>query len=179
MKTVRIALTTPNYFKVTSWITKLRLGRKYCHACVISQDNESGLYDVSQAAHGMVHEMDLDIFKEKNNLVKVYTLTMNDVQFSRGRTWMKKQRGKGYSILGCIASTFRILRKLGLGRDGDREFICSEFAFRYLEVAFGTEIRPAGRGSDDYVCPAVLEGVLAEIEMRSPRWAQLVSDERH
>lgn len=164
MKSVRIALTSPNYFKLTSWVTKTRMGTNYCHACVIAQDDRFDIYEVAQAAHGMVHEMDLTIWKEKNDVIKVYYLELSDEQYYRGIKWMKKQRGKGYSEMGAIASTVPFLRALGLGRDGDREFICSEFAFRFLEEAFGKEIIPTGRGFDDYVSPEVLEGVLSKLQ---------------
>jgi hypothetical protein len=176
LETVRVALTTKKKWKWNSELIKWRLGTTYSHACVILHDETLDLHDVYQASHGQVHSIDLEVFKEENDLVKVYHFDLDPDQFRRAHTWLKKQRGRKYSVIGAIASTFSFLRKLGLGKDGDREFICSEYAFRFLEVAFGTEIRAQGRKNDDYVDPLILEGVLAEWQSRLPLVRMKVSD---
>lgn len=164
MRTIRIVLTYPNKFQLHSWITALRLGRPYSHAAIVMTDDETKTSGIVQASHGMVHEMYIETFSSTHHFVKTFTLYLRPEQFVRGRTWMKKQLGKKYSFLGMISATVPLLRFLGLGKDGDKEFICSEFCFRFLEEALGIDIIPTGRGFDDYVDPEVLEGVLVKME---------------
>lgn len=164
MRTVRIVLTYPNKFQLHSWITAKRLGRPYSHAAIVSADEEDQSTLVVQASHGMVHAIDLDLFQKTHDFVKVFTIDLTQEQFQKGRSWVKKQLGKKYSFWGMIASTIPFLRKLRVGQDGDKSFICSEFTFRYLEEALGIDIIPTGRGFDDYVCPEVMEGVLTKME---------------
>lgn len=162
MKTVRIALTTKKGWSLKSELIKWRMKVLYSHACVILKDEALEMYDVYQASHGQVHEIGLDIFKEINDLVKVYHLEMNEEQYKRGLIWLKKQRGKKYSFLGLIACTIPFMKKLGIGRDGDKEFICSEYALRYVEVSYDVEIR---NKNEDYVTPAQLENILEQIQV--------------
>lgn len=174
MRTIRIVLTYPNKFQFHSWFTALRLGRHYSHAAIVMNDYETGTAGVIQASHGMVHEMFIETFRETHHFVKIFTIDLNEAQYLRGRTWLKKQLGKKYSIAGMLAATVPFLRKLKFGQDGDKEFICSEFCFRYLEESLGVEIIPTGRGFDDYVCPEVLEGVMVKMEevQRHPLFKQ-------
>lgn len=164
MKTVRFVLTYPNEFQLHSWITAKRIGRPYSHAAIVMTEDDLNTTSVIQASHGMVHEIDVETFKQDYHFVKVFTIDLTPEQFIKGRIWIKKQLGKKYSFWGMIASTVSIFRKLGIGKDGDKSFICSEFTFRFLEEALGVDIIPTGRGFDDYVCPEVMEGVLVKME---------------
>lgn len=161
MKSVRVALTSKKKKSLKSWLIQWRMGVNYSHACVITKDEQYDLYDVYQASYGQVHEVGLDVFKEENNLVKVFYLEMTEEQHHRGMMWLKKQRGRKYSFWGLIACTFQVLRKLKIGRDGDKEFICSEYAFRYLEVCFDVQL---SKKADDYITPSDLENLLSRAE---------------
>lgn len=158
---VRVLFTYPTiFFKPFAWIIKKRLGTSFSHVCfVIDTGPRVQVLEVYQASKGRVWSITLERFLEENRIIKERTLQMNEEQFFRMLRYLKNQLGKKYSSTGAIASTFSILRKIGLGRNGDESFICSELVVRAIEEGFGLDIDFSSyrRDSDDYVDPLVFE----------------------
>lgn len=155
--------TYPKEFKLFSWIIKKRIKKNYCHVAVmISAGAEINLTDVYQAAHGMVHTMELDYFLSKNNIIKTYHVMGNREGLIETIRFLKKNSGKTYSVLGATACTVELFRKLKIGLDGNKEFICSEYGMGALETFLGKDIRP--EMPNDYIDPAVFEQILEQLK---------------
>ena len=153
-------LTEPKEFTFFSWIIKKRIRRNYCHVAVIPEIiDESGLKDVYQAAHGLVHAMESEYFFDLNKIVKVYQVKGTHEKLIETLKFLKSNSGKSYSQAGAIACTFWILRKLKIGLDGNKQFICSEYGMGALEKFLGKDIRP--EMANDYVDPALFESILS------------------
>ncbi len=148
--------------KVIAW----RIGRPYSHVAIVFYSPWLGLDLVIQASHGMVHVIPFQNMSRDNMVVKKFDLNFTQEQIARGVRWAVQMCGCGYSEAGAIAATFPILRSLGMGMDGDDEFICSEFSARFLEEAIGQSLEHM-RGADDYIDPALLEDLIADLEIET------------
>lgn len=155
-----------NPLKLTSKIISWRIGRPYSHVAIVFFSPWLGLDLVVQASHGMVHVIPLENMSRDNMVVKKFDLNLTQEQIARGIRWAVRMCGCGYSELGAIASTFRVLRSLGWGMDGDDEFICSEFTARFMEETMGQPLNHM-RGADDYIDPALLEDLIATLEIET------------
>lgn len=161
--------TSPKKFKLFSWIIKTRIGKPYCHVAIVitpSCEDAGGLTEVYQAAHGLVHSMEMDYFLSINNVIKTCHVIGDRDRLVETIKFLKKNSGKNYSELGAIACTFWILRKLKIGIDGDKEFICSEYGMNALEVFLNMDIRP--EIANDYITPAQFEAILDSLKTASP-----------
>lgn len=156
--------TTPVNFTLFSWIIKKRIGRDYCHVAIVPEIvDESGFKDVYQAAHGLVHAMESEYFYSLNRVVKTYQVNGTHERLVETLKFLKSNSGKYYSQAGAIACTFGLLRKLKIGFDGNKEFICSEYGMGALEKFLGKDIRP--EIANDYVDPALFERILETIKI--------------
>ncbi len=113
---------------------------------------------VIQASHGMVHVVPLEYMERENRVVAAFKIDLSEEELTRGIRWAVSMCGRGYSQLGALACTVPFLRRLGLAKNGDKEFICSEFAARFLEEAKG--IKLDHMRDDDHVDPAMVEDLI-------------------
>lgn len=152
---VEFLFTYPKKFKIVAWIIKTRIGREYDHVAVRVDTGPIGLYDIYQASHGSVNIIENENFQRENNILKTVKLEGDREAMLRVLRFLKKQTGKTYSVWGAIACTVRPLRMIGLGKDGDKSFICSEYGMRALEEFVGKKLYT---GLDaDYVDPEDFE----------------------
>lgn len=147
-----------NDLKLFSAVTRWRLKRPYSHVAIVFHSQWLGMPLVIQASHGMVHVVPLDHMKRDNKVVATYKIYMTQEEIGRGVRWAISMCGRGYSELGALACTVPLLRKLKLASDGDKEFICSEFAARFLEEAKGIQLDHMR--DDDHVDPAMIEDLI-------------------
>lgn len=159
-----LLFTYPKDAPVTSKIIKARLNTDYSHVCGVVSTGPIGLFDVYEASHGNVHGVDLTEFLKKNKVIKTCRIKFSNREdyYSLIR-YLKKQRGKDYSEWGAVASTFKCLRKLGIGDNGDDKFICSEYMARALEEAYGMDYSYMRRDTD-YIDPAFFEKILKQMK---------------
>lgn len=158
-----LLFTTPKKTNIFSSIIKWRLGTKYSHVCGVVSTGPIGLFDLYQASNGDVNAIELENFLEKNKVIQTCRICFDDKNdYYTLIRFLKKQLGKSYSMMGAIASTFPSLRFLGFGKDGDSEFMCSEYMARGLEMTeiLNIDDYKKGRGSADYVDPKFFETML-------------------
>lgn len=156
---ITLLFTYPKKFKIASWIIKSRLKTNYSHVCGVVTTGPIGLFDVYQASHGDVNNVDLCEFLKKNNVIKSCRIKIDKEDYYKIIRYLKKQRGKDYSEAGAIASTYPFLRKLGIGKNGDNGFMCSEYIARGLEQVDKFDYSQY-RKHIDYVDPKVFEMIL-------------------
>lgn len=162
---ITLLFTYPKDFRPVSWVIKTRLKTDYSHVCAVVSTGPIGLFDVYQASHGSVHGLDLCEFLKKNNVIKSCRIRVDKEDYYKIIRYLKKQRGKKYSEAAAVASTFPCLRALGIGRDGDDEFICSEYIVRALEQVDAFNYGEY-RDHADYVDPKVFEKVLEDNDFK-------------
>lgn len=158
---LRILFTTPVDFRIPSEIIKWRLNTEYSHVAIATYSKPFKEYDVYQASHGFVHSGQLPNFLIKNKIVKEYSFNVSSEENLKVIGYLKSKTFHTYSELGAIASTFKYLRSLGIGQDGDEEFICSEYACRAIEQIRGLNYQKY-RVATDYVDPKIFEKILKE-----------------
>jgi hypothetical protein len=159
-----LLFTYPKHPKITSKIIKWRLKTKYSHVAGVVSTGPIGLYDVYQASGGNVHGLDLCEFLNKNKVIKTCRISFDDKEdYYALIRYLKRQRGKDYSIWAAIASTFPLMRKLGIGLDGDNKFICSEYMARALEETKDFDYGEH-RKNADYVDPEIFEQMLIDLD---------------
>lgn len=158
-----LLFTFPKKPSIISRLIAWRLKTKFSHVCGVVGTGPIGLFDLYEASNGNVHDVDLENFLSKNKVIKTCRVAIEDKEeLYKIIRYMKKQRGKDYSEWGALASTFPFLRAIGVGKDGDHEFICSEYMVRALEQAniLDESDYKDGRGSTDYVDPRYFEKML-------------------
>jgi len=157
-----LLFTYPKDPAITSKLITCRLGTKYSHVCGVVSTGPIGLFDVYEASHGNVHGLDLTEFLKKNKVIKTCRVVIeNKDDYYAIIRYLKKQRGKSYSEWGALASTFKCLRNMGLGKDGDDQFICSEYMARAMEQFEDMDYSDY-RSSADYVDPKIFEKILED-----------------
>lgn len=164
-KLVEFIFTYPKSFKIAAWIIKMRLGTSYSHVAIKVRDSETSLNEIYQASHGMVHSIEEENFRNENHILKSFELYGDRESMIRLLTFLKKQEGKSYSELGAIACTIKPLRMIGIGQDGDREFICSEYGARALEEFVGKKLNFFSLKTD-YVDPEDFELFLEKLKIQ-------------
>lgn len=151
--------TYPKKFRPTSWLIKTVLGTKYSHVVTVVNTGPIETYDVYQASHGDCNLVELENFLAKNHVIKSRSIKLTRDEYIRTIRFLKLQCGKKYSYIGAIASAFKPFRRLGLGNDGDKTFICSEYALRGLEEGLNRNIQR----NDDWVEPKLFEQLLDDL----------------
>lgn len=103
--------------------------RKYGHAFIRYTDTLTGVTMVAQASHGIVNEMNYDVFLTKNIMVKEYKLECNDVDFIKLMTFIKKNMGIPYGNSQILMILVKKLINFEIeSYNKEKYFICSEFA---------------------------------------------------
>ena len=153
MRTFSIIWTYPKSFSLLSWVISKRIKRPYSHVAISMGEK---LYE---ATGGSVVDNPLSEKVKGYNVVQACNLSIPDSHYAIMEAFLKEQVGDEYSYWGAFASTLRLPRMLGVGKDGDEEFICSELAIRALEEA---EIIDRGQleKAPDYITPKGVEELL-------------------
>ena len=125
-------------------LIKWRIGINYSHVAMLVEGK------IFQASLGGVNTMSFTDFKADNHIIMSAKTHLSDKAYS----YMRAQLGKRYSVLGALAATFRLLRWLRLGDNGDRTYICSEYAYRTHSQDHQHSV------NSDYVDPADFERLL-------------------
>jgi hypothetical protein len=158
---IKIIFTYPTkWFRPFAWIIKMRLGTSYSHVALMAKDSFTGIYEVHQATGNNVAPMELSYFLNYAKIIKTVELELSESEFHKMMTFIRTNQGKGYSQAAALASTIPLLRSLMIGKDGDHEFICSEFVVRCLQAAGQRMDFSHLRRSVDYVDPLVFERIL-------------------
>jgi hypothetical protein len=161
-RVLTLLFTYPKKAYLPSKIIKARLGTDYSHVCGVVFTGPIGLFDLYEASHGNVHDIDLGEFLKKNKVIKTCRLTVDKEDLYKVIRYLKKQRGKDYSEWGAIASTVPFLRALGLGNNNDQSFMCSEYMARALEQIDAIDYSGI-RCDADYVDPKSFERALQKM----------------
>lgn len=158
---IKIIFTYPTkWFRPFAWIITLRLRTDYSHVAIMATDPFSGIDEVHQATGLGVGPMELSFFLSHAKIIKTKELELSETEFKNMMTFIRRNQGKGYSEASAIAATIPLLRSAGFGKDGDHEFICSEFVIRSLQAAGGRLDFRSVRRPFDFVDPLLFERIL-------------------
>jgi hypothetical protein len=116
-------------FKFGSTAIQLAEKRNFGHAYIryFSEEKQSEI--VAQASHGFVNEMNFDIFKDTNIVVKEYEIVCTPEQFKLVMKFIGSKLGVLYSQMQIILIAIKkVLRFEVKEYNRDKYFICSEFA---------------------------------------------------
>ena len=155
---VKVIFSRPKKWKLFSWLIRKRINKPYSHVAIAVYLKPLEIFDVYEAAYGDVHLIGEQKFKKRNTIVKEYDLFMDRMAFMSSLKYLKLQLEKSYSEMGAIASTFVFLRKLNIGNNNDKSFICSELAAKYLESTGMVNLK----SDADYITPDMFEEILQE-----------------
>ena len=145
-----------NVFKFGSTAIQLAEKRNFGHAYIRYYSDEKQCDILAQASHGFVNEMNFDIFKETNTVVKEYTLECTEEQFKKVLQFVGSKLGAKYSQMQIILIAIKkVLRFEVKQYNKDKYFICSEFAAvicNILDIEVPKEL--------DYFTPSDLDTLL-------------------
>lgn len=143
-------------FKLGSTAIQLAEKRNFGHAYIRYYSDEKQCDIVAQASHGFVNEMNFDIFKETNIVVKEYTLECNEDHFKKVLKFIGSKLGTKYSQMQIILIAIKkVLRFEVKQYNKDKYFICSEFAAVICNI-LGIEVP----NELDYFTPSDLDTLL-------------------
>jgi len=109
--------------------------RDFSHCYIKYEDALTGFIMVSQASLGMVHECTVDRFLDANISVEEYKIECTDEQFLEFYRFNKLNQGVKYSFIQLIGLAFvKLFHVSQWFKNGDSEFICSEWAARILMI---------------------------------------------
>ena len=157
MKDIDIYFTDSG--SIFSRIIKWRLKTDFSHVMAVVPLERMGIARVYQASHGSVNTIELRNFLMKSKVTKKISIKVEIEKFKKLIYFLEMQTGKDYSEMGAIASTFKLLRDMGLASNGEEKFFCSEYIASALEYAGIFDFKRAL----DYVDPKTF---LKEIESR-------------
>lgn len=117
--------------KSIQWVEK----RPFSHCYVRYTHSVTGIDIISQAAHGFLNQFNVDIFQENNVIVEEYIFDVYHPQYVDMLTYIHKNLGKEYGYLELVLIAIKKVLHVELNvHDGDKTFICSEFAARICQV---------------------------------------------
>ena len=121
-----IATSSPRKWKIGSELIKwYQGGTKYSHVLLIdSQDM------VFQASHGWVHCLHIDNFILENEIVDVFTVNDDFIDFE----FAKRQVGKKYGFMQLVRIAVKFLTGIRLIDNGNKRLICSEYIGKCLRL---------------------------------------------
>jgi len=143
-------------------------GTEYSHVYIKLYNKHFGDYDIYQASKGMVNHVTDSVFLEHNISVAEYKIPITSTKKMSTISYIRKKLGKPYSFITLIG-IFIIdrLRSLGIKWsklnclfDGDKAYICSEFAARVVKDC---EILPININVDT-ATPKQLHEIFKEYE---------------
>lgn len=117
--------------KVIQEVEKRNFGHAYIrYKCPITD-----IEIVSQASHGYVNDMNYDVFKDQNIIVKEYEILCSSGDFINTIKFIKSNLGKDYSQFQILIIGLK--KVLGIkveSNNRDKYFICSEFGARVCQI---------------------------------------------
>jgi len=110
--------------------------RDFSHVYVRYEDPYTKEMLVAQASHGYVNQVHFDTFQIENVIVEEYELEFTNEEFKELLIFIHKNLGKGYSKLQIVLIGIKKIFHIELNEyeNRDKEFICSEFASRLLQI---------------------------------------------
>ncbi len=106
--------------------------RKYSHAYLRFTDVTTNDQLVTQAGHGMVHEILFEHFKSVNTVQEEIEFDLTTEQYKSLLKVNNHYKGSKYSILQLIFIGIKILFKKDYKVNKRKEFICSEWVYTLL-----------------------------------------------
>lgn len=133
--------------------------RDYSHCYIKYNHPVTGLTIITQAAHGFLNQFSLGIFLLDNVIVKEYEFNVTKDQYIAMLSYIHLNLGRKYGYFELVKIAIKKLFKIQVDRgDGDKTYICSEFAARICEIL---NILPTE--SRDYLEPSDLDTLLTNI----------------
>jgi len=127
-----IGFSRPKDFKIFSFGVRLQQGwTDYSHVFISLLDTRTNKDIVYEASHGDIHPIELTNFKKRVIITEEYKFNISEEQAVRILEFCQDSFQKKYGFLTILG----IALNSDAGKDGDKTFICSEFAARILEVA--------------------------------------------
>ncbi len=109
--------------------------RNFSHAFIKYSDPITDLTMISQASHGMVHDCYIDNFLDANIIVEEYELMCSNEQWLDFYHFNRKNQGTKYSMQQLFGlAVVKIFHVKLWFNNGDKEFICSEWAARMCKI---------------------------------------------
>lgn len=130
--------------------------RPYSHCYVRYTHPVTGIDIISQAAHGFLNQFNGDIFKEANTIIEEYTFDVYHKEYTDMLTYIHLNLGRKYGFIQLVFIAIKKLLHIELNiHDGDKTFICSEFASRICDVLGIFHIL-----NQDYITPSDLNKLI-------------------
>lgn len=124
-----------DWYKIGSKVIEITEERPYSHAYVEYTDYFTEQQMIAQASHGMVNQISLERFLERNNIVKEYEFDIDHAQFLLLMKTIESNLGVPYSKLELVWIAIKKLFHVEVNiHDHDDSFICSEFVARILQI---------------------------------------------
>lgn len=126
-----------SWTKIGSTIIRQAEKREFSHAFILYKDPITEVNIVSQASHGYVNEMNYDIFKKENDIIKLYKIKCSEQQFLEILKFIKTHLGVKYSKFQIYMIAIKKLLRLNNIDDFNKtmEFICSEWTAYICKIA--------------------------------------------
>lgn len=148
-----------HWYALGSKVIQLGANKPYSHCYIKYNHPITGLTLITQAAHGFMNQFSLGIFLADNQIVKEYDFNVTKEQYVAMLSYMHLNLGRKYGYSELIKIAIKKLFGVQVDRgDGDKTYICSEFAARVCEVLNILTIE-----SRDYIEPAQLDDLLSKL----------------
>jgi len=129
---VTIGFSRPKKFKLFSSLVILAQGfTPYSHVYVKTVDSFTKKEMIYEASHGTIHPISLTNFKKSSIICEEFTFVINRHIGKELLSFIQESFQKKYGFLTILG----IALNTNAGKDGDKTFICSEFAARILAEA--------------------------------------------
>lgn len=124
-------------YKLMALIIRLVEKRDYNHAYIRYIDELTKEELISQASHGYVNEVNLNVFKDENLIIKEYKITSCESGFLDILKFNKQNLGKKYSYFQILMIGIKKIFRLNNIKDDNKsdKFICSEWAAYICKLA--------------------------------------------
>lgn len=146
-----------NTLPLFGWFIEWVEARSYDHCYVRLQDPMDNEYLIFQASNMQVNLYNIDIFKEKHQIIKEYELEITEEQYKILWKFVKSMLGVPYSLkedFGLLLMKIFHLSKQPFN-DGNKAEFCSKLAATVCEI-MGIKL-PVDVGSID---PSMLDSIL-------------------
>lgn len=107
--------------------------RKYSHAYLRFFDEVTDDWMVTQASHGMVHEISFVRFSEVNKTQKEIEINLGVDQYLKLRKANNFFKGSKYSVWQLVIIFLKKFTKNASKVNGNKKFICSEWVYVLLK----------------------------------------------
>ena len=147
------------WYNVGSLAIQLAEKRPFSHCYIKYTHPVTCVEIISQAAHGFLNQFDIDIFKQNNVIVEEYDFDVTKEQYRDMLLYIHTNLGKSYGYLELVLIAIKKLFHFEINiHDGDKTYICSEFALRICEILniITSSI------DQDYITPSDLNKLIKE-----------------